>query len=180
MELDYWSSKLERFTITEVTSDFVSKQMADTRVISKYVFHYLKSFFGRVDVQYGSTTATFRKIYGLPEKDRSNHTHHAIDAAMLAMIPTTARRDAMLRLFYQIDEEKKAGHADEVNRLKDELEQEKKLGLYGSKYAKPSGSRMIDRSPSSEGHHHGESRDKRPDIDSSQETSINQKEGTTN
>lgn len=144
MELDYWSSKLERFTITEVTSDFVSKQMADTRVISKYVFHYLKSFFGRVDVQYGCTTATFRKIYGLPEKDRSNHTHHAVDAAMLAMIPTSAERDAMLRLFYQIDEEKKAGHADEVKRLKDALEQEKRLCLYGSKYAKPSGSRMID------------------------------------
>lgn len=144
MELDYWSSKLKRFTITEVTSDFVSKQMADTRVISKYVFHYLKSFFGRVDVQYGSTTATFRKIYGLPEKDRSNHTHHAIDAAMLAMIPTTARRDAMLRLFYQIDEEKKAGHADEAKLLKDVLEQEKKLCLYGSKYAKSSRSRMID------------------------------------
>ena len=144
MELDYWSSKLERFTITEVTSDFVSKQMADTRVISKYVFHYLKSVFGRVDVQYGSTTATFRKIYGLPEKDRSNHTHHAVDAAMLAMIPTSARRDAMIRLFYQIDEEKKAGHADEVKRLKDALEQEKKLCLYGSKYAKLSGSRIID------------------------------------
>ena len=143
MELDYWSSKLERFTITEVTTDFVSKQMADTRVISKYVFHYLKSFFGRVDVQYGSTTATFRKIYGLPEKDRSNHTHHAVDAAMLAMIPSSARRDAMLRLFYQIDEENKAGHADEVKRLKNALEQEKNLCLYGSKYFKSSGNKMI-------------------------------------
>lgn len=54
MELDYWSSKLERFTIKEVTASFVNKQMSDTRVISKYVFHYLKSFFGRVDMQYGS------------------------------------------------------------------------------------------------------------------------------
>ena len=144
MELDYWTSKLERFLITEVTTGFVSKQMSDTRVISKYVFHYLKSFFNRVDMQYGSTTATFRKIYGLPEKDRSNHTHHAVDAAMLAFIPSSARRDEMLRLFYQIDEEKKAGHADEVNRFKAKLEQEKNLTLYGSKYAKAKGVRMID------------------------------------
>ena len=143
MELDYWSSKLERFLITEVTTSFVSKQMSDTRVISKYVFHYLKSFFTRVDMQYGSTTATFRKIYGLPEKDRSNHTHHAIDAAMLAFIPSSAHRDAMLRLFYQIEEEKKAGHASEVNRLKEKLEREKKLALYGSKYAKVKGAGMI-------------------------------------
>ena len=144
MELDYWTSKLERFLITEVTTSFVSKQMSDTRVISKYVFHYLKSFFTRVDMQYGSTTATFRKIYGLPDKDRSNHTHHAIDAAMLSFIPSSARRDVMLRLFYQIDEEKKAGHADEVNRLKAKLEQEKNLALYGSKYAKNKGVKMID------------------------------------
>lgn len=144
MELDYWTSKLERFLITEVTTSFVSKQMSDTRVISKYVFHYLKSFFTRVDMQYGSTTATFRKIYGLPEKDRSNHTHHAIDAAMLAFIPSSARRDAMLRLFYQIDEEKKAGHTDEMSWLKAKLEQEKNLTLYGSKFTKAKGARMID------------------------------------
>ena len=144
MELDYWTSKLERFLITEVTTGFVSKQMSDTRVISKYVFHYLKSFFTRVDMQYGSTTATFRKIYGLPEKDRSNHTHHAIDAAILSFIPSSAHRDAMLRLFYQIDEEKKAGHADEVSILKMKLEQEKNLTLYSSKYAKHDGVRMID------------------------------------
>ena len=144
MELNYWTSKLERFLITEVTTSFVSKQMSDTRVISKYVFHYLKSFFTRVDMQYGSTTATFRKIYGLPEKDRSNHTHHAIDAAMLAFIPSSVRRDEILRLFYQIDEEKKAEHASEVNRLKAKLEQEKNFALYGSKYAKAKGGKMID------------------------------------
>lgn len=144
MELDYWASKLERFMITEVTTSFVSKQMSDTRVISKYVFHYLKSFFSRVDMQYGSTTATFRKIYGLPPKDRSNHTHHAVDAAMLAFIPSSARRDSMLHLFYKIDEEKKAGHADEMNKLKSELEQEKNLVLYGSKFAKIKGVKMID------------------------------------
>lgn len=144
MELDYWKSKLERFTITEVTSGFVSKQMVDTRVISKYVFHYLKSFFGRVDVQYGSTTATFRKIYGLPPKDRTDHTHHAIDAAILTLIPTSAQRDAMLSLFYKIDEENKAGNVNEAKRLIDKLEQEKNLCLYGSKYAKSSGSKIID------------------------------------
>lgn len=144
MELDYWSSKLERFTMTEVTSGFVNKQMSDTRVISKYVFHYLKSFFGRVDMQYGSTTATFRKIYGLPEKDRSNHTHHAVDAAVLSFIPSSAKRENMLRLFYQIDEEKKAGNTNDAKRLREELEKEIKLNLYGSKFAKATGGRVID------------------------------------
>lgn len=131
MELDYWNAKLEFFTISEIKADFVSKQLSDTRVISKYVFHYLKSFFHRVDMQYGCTTAIFRNIYGLPKKDRNRHTHHAIDAMMLSFIPTTAQRDKMMKLFFQIDEAKKTGRIADAQMLKRELEQEKNLCIYG-------------------------------------------------
>ena len=131
MELDYWSAKLEFFTIREVKADFVSKQLSDTRVISKYVFHYLKSFFNRVDMQYGCATAIFRDIFGLPKKDRSRHTHHAIDAMMLSFIPTTAQRDKMMNLFFQIDEAEKNGHIAETENLRIQLEYEKNLCLYG-------------------------------------------------
>ena len=131
MELDYWSTKLEFFTITEVKADFVNKQLSDTRVISKYVFHYLKSFFHRVDMQYGCTTAIFRDIFDLPKKDRGRHTHHAIDAMMLSFIPTTAQRDKMMKLFFQIEEAKNAERIEEVQMLTRELEQEKNLCLYG-------------------------------------------------
>ena len=131
MELDYWSSKLELFTIREVKADFVSKQLSDTRVISKYVFYYLKSFFNRVDMQYGCTTAIFRDIFGLPKKDRSRHIHHAIDAMMLSFIPTTVQRDKMMRLFFQIDEAIKAGQTSDAEGLRIQLEYEKNLCLYG-------------------------------------------------
>ena len=69
MELDYWQNKLDRFTITEITSGFKNSQKVDTQLISKYAFHYLKTYFDKVDVQKGSITAEFRKIYGLQIAD---------------------------------------------------------------------------------------------------------------
>ena len=40
-------------------------------------------------------------------KTRDNHSHHAIDATILTLIPVASRRDEMLRLFYEIQEDKK-------------------------------------------------------------------------
>jgi CRISPR-associated endonuclease Csn1 len=97
MELDYWRNKLDRFTITEITSGFKNSQKVDTQLISKYALHYLKTYFDKVDVQKGSITAEFRKIYQLQiadeKKDRSKHSHHAKDAAVLTLIPVAAKRD---------------------------------------------------------------------------------------
>lgn len=107
MELDYWKDKLSRFTMTEVPEGFRSKQLNDTRLITKYAYHYLKSVFGKVDVQKGIITSEFRKIFGFPAKTRDNHSHHAIDATILTLIPVASRRDEMLRLFYEIQEDKK-------------------------------------------------------------------------
>lgn len=112
LERDYWQAKVRTFTIQkdEIGQGFLNSQLVDTRIITKYAFHYLKSVFSRVDVEKGSVTADFRKILGIQstdeKKDRSKHSHHAIDAAVLTMIPVSAQRDRMIELFYQCDETK--------------------------------------------------------------------------
>lgn len=111
MELDYWKNKLDRFTMKEVTTGFKNSQKVDTQLISKYAFHYLKTYFEKVDIQKGSITAEFRKIYGLQspdeKKDRSKHSHHAKDAAVLTLIPVAAKRDEILKTYYEHKEQKK-------------------------------------------------------------------------
>ena len=87
----------------------------------------MKTVFKNVDVQRGEITADFRKILQLQseseKKDRSKHSHHAIDATVLTLIPKAAQRDRMLELFYKIQEIEQAGcNADcERNELKREL-----------------------------------------------------------
>lgn len=110
LEKDYWETKLNTFTVQKDDLDlgFRNSQMVDTRIITKYAFHYLKSVFSRVDVQKGEVTAVFRKILGIQstdeKKDRQKHSHHAIDASVLTMIPPAAQRDRMMELFYQLQE----------------------------------------------------------------------------
>lgn len=112
MDLDYWRNKVDRFTMEEVTSGFKNSQKVDTQLISKYAFHYLKTYFEKVDVQKGSITAEFRKIYGLQipnvNKDRSKHSHHAKDAAVLTLIPTTVKRDELLKIYYEHNEKRQS------------------------------------------------------------------------
>ncbi|MBS1641624.1 MAG: hypothetical protein JST94_08040 [Bacteroidetes bacterium] len=109
-ELDYWKDKVERFTMTEVKSGFRKSQLVDTQIISKYAFHFLKTYFNTVEVQKGSITAEFRKIFGIQEigtdKDRNKHTHHAKDAVVLSLIPIPTIREKMLATWYEIQETK--------------------------------------------------------------------------
>lgn len=111
MELEYWQKKVNAFTMDEVTSGFRNSQLNDTRIITKYAYHYLKTVFSKVEVQNGKYTSDFRKMLGVQsvfeKKNRDKHSHHAIDATMLTLIPIAARRDKMLELFYQKEEEKK-------------------------------------------------------------------------
>ncbi|ALO14664.1 CRISPR-associated protein Cas9/Csn1, subtype II/NMEMI [Salinivirga cyanobacteriivorans] len=127
MELDYWKNKLERFTMKEVKSSFKNSQLVDTRLITKYVFHYLKTVFNSVDVQKGEVTADFRKMLGVQKayekKDRTKHSHHAIDAATLTLIPKSAKREKMLSLFYKIEEHKKLNK--DTPELQEELNKER-------------------------------------------------------
>lgn len=109
MELDYWRKKLERFTLKEVTSGFIRSQLVDTQIISKYAFHYLKTVFNKVDVQKGTNTAQFRKIFGIQKKnatkDRSKHFHHAIDAAVLTLIPAASKKQEILKRSFEYEEQ---------------------------------------------------------------------------
>ncbi|MCE2957466.1 MAG: hypothetical protein LW841_09940 [Flammeovirgaceae bacterium] len=109
-ELDYWRGKLHRFTLQEVKSGFRTSQLVDTQIISKYASHYLKTVFNKVEVQKGSITADFRKIFGIQpldeRKDRSKHSHHAKDAMVLSAIPTTALREQILGVWNELEEQR--------------------------------------------------------------------------
>ena len=126
MELDYWQNKVDRFTMTEVTSGFRNNQLVDTRIITKYAYHYLKTVFNKVEVQKGSVTANFRKMLGIQsvdeKKSRDKHSHHAIDATMLTLVPVAAKRDKMLELFYKIQEKKRLG--ENTSSLENDLRKE--------------------------------------------------------
>ncbi|MBN8654003.1 MAG: hypothetical protein J0L67_21420 [Cytophagales bacterium] len=125
MELDYWRNKVDRFTMEEITSGFKNSQKVDTQLISKYAFHYLKTYFEKVDVQKGSITAEFRKIYGLQipdiKKDRSKHSHHAKDAAVLTLIPVAAKRDELLKTYYEHQERRQSFSAQPYKGFKREF-----------------------------------------------------------
>lgn len=100
-ELNYWSKKLETFTIKEYKPQWRNSQLRDTQVITKYALHYLKTVFDKVEVQKGTVTAEFRKIFNIGfEKERSKHSHHAIDAAILTLIPPPTIRDKLLKEHY--------------------------------------------------------------------------------
>lgn len=113
MELDYWKDKVARFKKAEdeLTEGFRHSQLVDTRVITKYAYHLLRATFDQVTVQRGDMTASFRKALGIQsleeKKDRSKHSHHAIDATMLTLIPNNNVRDAILELFNKREEAKK-------------------------------------------------------------------------
>ena len=108
MELDYWDTKLQHFKQIEVTDGFRNRQLIDTGLITRHTAIYLKSLFHNVDVQKGEVTALFRKILGIQKvdekKSRDLLSHHAIDALMLTLIPVPAKRERMLKLFYQKEE----------------------------------------------------------------------------
>ena len=107
MQLDYWCGKYERFTMTEVPEGFSNRQGVDIGIIGKYARLYLKTVFNRIYTVKGSTTAAFRKMWGLQEeyarKERTNHVHHCIDAITIACI---GRREYDRWAQYAADEER--------------------------------------------------------------------------
>ena len=98
MERDYWQGKYTRFTMTEVPEGFALRQGAGIGLISKYAALYLKSYFHdtlhpehrQVYSIKGTVTSEFRKMWGVQDdyekKSRDSHTHHCIDAIVIACI----------------------------------------------------------------------------------------------
>ncbi|MEI2710737.1 MAG: type II CRISPR RNA-guided endonuclease Cas9 [Chitinophagaceae bacterium] len=114
MHLDYWRSKLQPFTIKEYKAGWRNSQLRDTQTITKYALPYLKTVFNKVEVQKGNITADFRKIYKIQprfeKKERTKHSHHAIDAAVLTLIPTAAIRDKILFRYNEAKDNQQGYH----------------------------------------------------------------------
>lgn len=117
-ELDYWRKKLDTFICKEYKAGWRNSQLRDTQIITKYALPYLKTVFRKVDVQKGSTTAAFRDIFQAgreaSKKSRDKHSHHAIDAAMLTLIPPAALRDKLLLQYNEAKDNKMSFHAKPV------------------------------------------------------------------
>lgn len=89
-------SKVKRFFQTEEVlqkRDFISSQLNDTRYISKLAIEYIKKLGCDVTTSKGVTTAWLRHQWGLnnligetDKKERTDHRHHAIDAAVVACV----------------------------------------------------------------------------------------------
>lgn len=131
MELDYWRNKLDRFTRTDIPDGFRNSQLVDTGIITRHSIAFLKSVFNNVVAEKGSVTADFRKILGLQsveeKKNRSLHSHHAIDATVLTVVPIAGLRDEVLKLYYLKEEKLKLDQQEEAlyyeRLLKEKIEQ---------------------------------------------------------
>ena len=90
LNLEYWQKKYRSFTLQQAPKEFRNRQGIDICVINKYAKAYLETIFKTVKTVKGSTTAEFRKMWGLQEeytkKERVNHLHHCIDAITIACI----------------------------------------------------------------------------------------------
>ncbi|MDI1255127.1 MAG: type II CRISPR RNA-guided endonuclease Cas9 [Flavobacterium sp.] len=83
--------KFKRFVQQKFDDDFSSRQLNDTRFISKEASTYLTQICKKVNVSPGQMTANLRQKWGLNTvlndenaKTREDHRHHAIDALVMA------------------------------------------------------------------------------------------------
>ena len=90
------TSKVNRFYKIEKDlqdRDFISTQLNDTRYISRLAIEFIKELGCDVTTSKGATTAWLRHQWGLnnligetEKKERTDHRHHAIDAAVVACV----------------------------------------------------------------------------------------------
>jgi CRISPR-associated endonuclease Csn1 len=83
--------KFKRFVQQKFDDDFTSRQLNDTRYISREAKDYLSQICRKVSVSPGQMTSNLRQKWGLNSvlndenlKTRDDHRHHAIDALVLA------------------------------------------------------------------------------------------------
>lgn len=115
IELKYWQDKYNRFLLKEAPEGFARRQGAGIGLVGKYAGLYLKTLFHKPDDRSksnvrtikGSTTAEFRKMWGLQDefekKSRDNHIHHCIDAIVIACIDTGSYNE-VARYYQQLEE----------------------------------------------------------------------------
>ncbi|MCC6547729.1 type II CRISPR RNA-guided endonuclease Cas9 [Candidatus Sumerlaeota bacterium] len=103
MKKMFWRKREKFFQKNVVLDEFISRQLNDTRYISREVHKYLKQLYpGRSDnrgekfvfVTRGDVTSHLRHLWGLNrilnasgtgEKNREDHRHHAVDAVVVAL-----------------------------------------------------------------------------------------------
>jgi CRISPR-associated endonuclease Csn1 len=83
--------KFKRFVQQKFDDDFTTRQLNDTRYISKEAKNYLSKICKNVMVSPGQATSNLRQKWGLNnvlneenEKTREDHRHHAVDALVMA------------------------------------------------------------------------------------------------
>ena len=84
--------KFKRFVQQKFDDDFASRNLNDTRYISKEAKNYMSKICDKVAVSPGQMTANLRQKWGLNSilnakdntKTREDHRHHAIDALVMA------------------------------------------------------------------------------------------------
>jgi CRISPR-associated endonuclease Csn1 len=83
--------KFKRFIQQNLDPEFISRQLNDTRYISKEAKNYLSRICKNVIVSPGQATSNLRQKWGMNnilndenEKTREDHRHHAIDALVMA------------------------------------------------------------------------------------------------
>lgn len=83
--------KFKRFVQQKFDDDFSSRQLNDTRYISKEAKNYLSKICNSVIVSPGQATSNLRQKWGMNnilndenEKTREDHRHHAVDALVMA------------------------------------------------------------------------------------------------
>lgn len=83
--------KFKRFVQIKFDDDFSSRQLNDTRYISKEAKNYLSRICKNVIVSPGQATSNLRQKWGMNnilndenEKTRDDHRHHAVDALVMA------------------------------------------------------------------------------------------------
>ena len=91
LQYDYWKDKHRRFTDKEIHFRFKNSQLVDTGIITKYAKLYLQTLFKDVFPAKGTMVSDVRKSWGLKEKDRNLHYHHAIDAIVLTCMTKDIR-----------------------------------------------------------------------------------------
>lgn len=117
-DLKYWKEKYSTFTTKEFKLGWRNSQLKDTQIVTKYALPYLKTVFKRVSVEKGLTVNYFKEIYKVKidkEKDRSEHSHHAIDAAILTLIPNSYDREKILEKYFEAKYHKKKYHQKPKN-----------------------------------------------------------------
>ncbi|MBN2709759.1 MAG: type II CRISPR RNA-guided endonuclease Cas9 [Calditrichaceae bacterium] len=84
-------NKFKQFVKQTFDDDFISRQLNDTRYISREARTYLSKICDKVMVAPGQMTANLRQKWGLnsilsdeDKKTRGDHRHHAIDALVMA------------------------------------------------------------------------------------------------